>query len=154
VTPTLYWWKREHWPSANTFQWAVSTKICNRFLRINRIHTYMVFSCDVTFNFRGCLLLLRTWSHFWSVQGSVFAQSSGFVFHTDLWDWSRFVILPFHLHTYKILKFIKHFKIFKITEILRYSMYNDHISYLVNGWRDFYKHDIILKDLSNKNNPP
>jgi hypothetical protein len=38
--------------------------------------------------------------------------------------------------------------------ILRYSMYNDHISYLVNGWWDFYKHGIILKDISNKNNPP
>jgi hypothetical protein len=37
---------------------------------------------------------------------------------------------------------------------LRYSMYNDHISYLVNGWWDFYKHDIILKGLSNKNIPP
>jgi hypothetical protein len=24
-------------------------------------------------------------------------------------------------------------------------MYNDHISYLVNGWWDFYKHGIILK---------
>jgi hypothetical protein len=31
---------------------------------------------------RGCLLLLGTWCHLWFVQGSVFAQSSGFVFYT------------------------------------------------------------------------
>jgi hypothetical protein len=39
-------------------------------------------------------------------------------------------------------------------DILRYSMYNNHISYLVNGWWDFHKHGIILKGLSDKNNPP
>jgi hypothetical protein len=33
-------------------------------------------------------------------------------------------------------------------------MYNDHISHLVNGWWDFGKHGIILKNLSNENNPP
>jgi hypothetical protein len=33
-------------------------------------------------------------------------------------------------------------------------MYNDHISYLVNGWWDFYKHGITLKSLSNKDNTP
>jgi hypothetical protein len=37
---------------------------------------------------------------------------------------------------------------------LRYSMYKDHIPYLINGWWDFYKHGIILKGLSNENNPP
>jgi hypothetical protein len=47
---------------------------------------------------RGCLLL--TWSYLLFVQRSVFAQSSRFVFHTDLLDWSLFVIhvLPFHYY--------------------------------------------------------
>jgi hypothetical protein len=45
---------------------------------------------------RECLLLLATSSYLWFVQGSVIAQSSGFVFHTDLWDISLFVIVPFH----------------------------------------------------------
>jgi hypothetical protein len=33
-------------------------------------------------------------------------------------------------------------------------MYNDHIQYLLNGWSDFGEPNIILKGLSNKNNPP
>jgi hypothetical protein len=33
-------------------------------------------------------------------------------------------------------------------------MYNDHIVYLVNGWWDFGKPDIILKVLSNENSSP
>jgi hypothetical protein len=33
----------------------------------------------------------------------------------------------------------------KNKQALRYSMYNDHISHLVNGWWDFYKEGIILK---------
>jgi hypothetical protein len=37
---------------------------------------------------------------------------------------------------------------------LRYSIHNDHISYLVYGWWDFCKHGIILKSLSNENYPP
>jgi hypothetical protein len=42
----------------------------------------------------------------------------------------------------------------KADTTLRYSMYNDHISYLEHGWWDFYKHGIILKGISNKNNKP
>jgi hypothetical protein len=34
-----------------------------------------------------------------------------------------------------------------------YLMYNDRISYLVNEWWVFCKYDIVLKGLSNKNNP-
>jgi hypothetical protein len=41
-----------------------------------------------------------------------------------------------------------------ISHKLRYQMYNDHILYLVNGWWNFSEPDIILKCLSNKNNPP
>ena len=37
---------------------------------------------------------------------------------------------------------------------LRYSMYNDHILYLINEWSDILNHDIILRVLSNKNTPP
>jgi hypothetical protein len=37
---------------------------------------------------------------------------------------------------------------------LRYSIHNDHISYLVYGWWDFCKDGIILKSLSNENYPP
>jgi hypothetical protein len=41
-----------------------------------------------------------------------------------------------------------------VLDILRYSIHNDHISYLVYGWWDFCKHGIILKSLSNENYPP
>lgn len=38
--------------------------------------------------------------------------------------------------------------------ILRYSMYNDHILYLINEWSAILDHDNILKVLSDKNTPP
>ena len=37
---------------------------------------------------------------------------------------------------------------------LRYSMTNDQIAYLVNGWWDRCKLGIILKGLPNENNSP
>jgi hypothetical protein len=38
--------------------------------------------------------------------------------------------------------------------ILRYSIHNDHISYLVNGWWYDCKYGIVLKSLLNENYPP
>jgi hypothetical protein len=42
----------------------------------------------------------------------------------------------------------------RLIQDLRYPMYNDHNLYLVNGWSDFCEPNIILKGVSNENNPP
>jgi hypothetical protein len=41
---------------------------------------------------KGCLLLLGTWSHLWSILWSVFAPFSDLYFLHDLWRWWLFVI--------------------------------------------------------------
>jgi hypothetical protein len=89
-------WTHRFWLWVVPFPWSKHTDFNYGNLRF-KWGTRRVWPVD-----RGCLLL-DTWSHLWFLQGSVFAQFSGFVFHTGFMRLrSLFVILLFHSDGEKI----------------------------------------------------